>query len=132
MSPRRTAEAPPAEVAAGAPAGVPRIVVAPPRSPFLPLVLLGSAVVFWMGVQAYTLLREWANLGSTVRTQQAQVEMAARIRTNLNGLAVGTRRLSDGGNQNARLVVDALRQRGITVSDSGLVQGGTPISSRIP
>jgi len=51
-----------------------------------------------------------------------QVEQAQKVRQTLDRLASETQRLADGGNANARLVVEELRKRGVTINRPGQPQ----------
>ena len=88
---------------------------------FAPMLLLALAVVGWFGFQTYELARERAQLGAVYAAQQAQVDAAARVRANLDALAASTQRLANGGDGNARAVVDALRARGVNINPNPVV-----------
>jgi hypothetical protein len=86
------------------------------RSPFLPLLLGALALVAWFGVQSWLLRGERSALQATHASQQQTVENAAKLRQSLDGIAADTQRLADTGNANARLLVEELRKRGVTIN----------------
>jgi hypothetical protein len=85
-------------------------------SPFVPLLLVTCAVLGWMGFQTEQLMTEHSDLDKA-RTSQAQpLEQSRKLRAALDSVAAHTQRLADSGNASAKLVVDELRKRGITIN----------------
>jgi DUF1365 family protein len=87
-------------------------------SPFLPMLLIATTLVAWFAFQALQLARERQQLAVLHGSQDAQVESAAKLRASLDAMASATAKLADGGNVNARLLVEELRKRGITINPS--------------
>ncbi len=85
-------------------------------SPFLPLLLLSLALLGWFSFQSYQLAGERQQLMALRAGQDAQIEAASKVRASLDTVASATARLAEGGNINARLLVDELRKRGITIN----------------
>lgn len=86
------------------------------RRPLVPLLVLGLAFLAWVAFQTVMLARE-RNAFSTLRaTQEQQMQEATKLRQALDGLARDTARLADGGNAGAKLIVDELRKRGVTIN----------------
>jgi hypothetical protein len=85
-------------------------------SPFVPLLVFFAAAVAWSGFQFLQLELEGESLQALRGNQEAQVQQAQRVRATLDAMAVETQKLADLGNANARLIVDELRKRGITIS----------------
>jgi hypothetical protein len=85
-------------------------------SPFLPILLLALALVLWFGFQTVILVRESAALATARDNQEAQIQAATKIRQALDAVARDTAKLAGKGNPNARLVVDELRKRGVTIN----------------
>lgn len=85
-------------------------------SPFLPLLLLSLALVGWFGFQTHQLVRERQQLAQLRAGQDAQIEAAAKVRASLDTVATATASLAETGNLNARLLVEELRKRGITIN----------------
>lgn len=85
-------------------------------NPFLPLLLLSIALVGWFSFQTFQLMDERKQLDALKAGQEAQIEAAARVRASLDTVAAATGRLAEGGNVNARILVEELRKRGITIN----------------
>lgn len=49
-------------------------------------------------------------------SQDITIDGKVKVRATLDALALETRKLADAGNANARVVVDELRKRGITIN----------------
>lgn len=79
--------------------------------------LLGAtALAAWFGLQTWLLLDEQTRLNAAHTAQQQTVDNAAKLRQSLDGIATDTQRLADAGNPNARLLVEELRKRGVTIT----------------
>lgn len=86
--------------------------------PFAPLLLGLITLTLWFGFQTTQLLKEKENL-ATLRTNQATIYgNAQKMRAQLDTLAAETAKLAAAGNPNAALIVNALKQRGITIDPS--------------
>ena len=86
------------------------------RTVFLPVALLAVAILLWVGFQTSQLIRERQGLRTLKDGQEAQVQTSQKVRASLDAVATGTLKLADQGNPNARLIVDELRKRGITIN----------------
>jgi hypothetical protein len=86
------------------------------RGPFLPVLLLALAVAGWSGFQTAQLLKERDNMRATIAAQEKNVQDSKKLRDVLDTVARETAQLADGGNQNAKLIVDELRKRGVTIN----------------
>ena len=84
-------------------------------SPFLPLLLMGAALLGWSAFQSYELLKDHRGLEQALAAQQPQVARSARLRASLSALASDTQRLADTGDAGAKVIVTQLRKRGITI-----------------
>lgn len=87
-----------------------------PATPFVPLLLLVIGLLIWAGAQMAQLLTEHSTLKTLLSNQAQPFAASQKLRVQLDAVAAGTQRLSDQGNQNARLVVEELRKRGITIN----------------
>ena len=106
------------------PAGAPQAAAARLRTAFVPLLLGLLAVTAWMAHHAWLLEQDRLQLTAAQATLQPTVEKSAGLRQSLDRLAADTQRLADAGNGNARVLVDELRKRGITIT-----AGTTPVSA---
>ncbi len=92
----------------------------PPRgSVFLPMLLLSLAFVAWLGFQA---LQQWTDreqVAQALAGLEAPEQNATKLRASLDAVATQTSRMASEGNPNARLIVDELRKRGITINPNG-------------
>ena len=86
------------------------------QSLFLPMLLASLALVGWLGFQTWQLYGERQALQAGYASQQQTVENSSKLRASLDAIAADTQRLADSGNPNAKILVDELRKRGITIS----------------
>lgn len=86
------------------------------HSPFVPLLLSGLALLGWLGYQTQQLVKEREGLRAAHASLQLTVDNAGKLRASLDALAADTQRLANAGNANAKLLVDELRKRGITIN----------------
>ena len=86
---------------------------------FVPVLLLGLAVLVWAGFQTWQLLAERSALKEVVANQSAQVDQSTKLRAALDRIASKTARLAAAGNGDASLIVEALRKRGVTINPDG-------------
>jgi len=83
---------------------------------FVPVLIVAAAFVLWTGFQTVELMREHNALTATHDAQRQPLADAAKLRTSLDAVASATRHLADEGNPDAKLIVDELRKRGITIN----------------
>ena len=83
---------------------------------FLPLLLLNIALVIWFGFQTQHMVAERSQAQELLAGQAQVLQNAQQLRRQLDVLASGTKRLADGGNENAQAITAALEQRGITIT----------------
>lgn len=86
------------------------------HSAFVPLLLGTLALLGWLGFQTQQLFNERQALQIGYASQQQTVDNAGKLRASLDALAADTQRMADAGNPNAKLLVDELRKRGITIN----------------
>ena len=85
-------------------------------SPFVPILVLALVMLAWFGFQA-TLLRAERDALREAMTDAAQVKRGAdakKLMESLDAIMRGTSQLADGGNPNARLIVDELKKHGVS------------------
>ncbi len=86
------------------------------KTPFPALLVLAVAVLLWMAYQAYALMGERENLMTAAAQISPQMEAATKVRASIDNIATGVKRLSESGNANARVIVDELARRGVTIN----------------
>ncbi len=84
--------------------------------PFIPMLILALSFAGWTIFQTTQLLHEKENLATLRVSQDKQIEDSKKLRDGLENLAKGTLALANRGNANARLIVDELRRRGVTIN----------------
>lgn len=84
-------------------------------SGFLPLLLVGLAVLGWTVFQTVELIGEHHSLIGLHTAQQPQVMQSEHLRASLNTLASDTQRLADRGDAGAQVIVEQLKKRGVTI-----------------
>ena len=87
-------------------------------SVFIAALLLALAVVGWFAFQTVQLWREQQQFELMKTSLLPQEQAAAKLRASLDEVATATAKLSASGNSNARVIVDQLRSRGITINPS--------------
>jgi len=90
-----------------------------PRGAFAPMLLCSLAVLAWLAFQAWQLDAERQALQAARVALQPTLDNAAKLRSSLDALAADTQRLADSGNPNAKVLVEELRKRGITINAAG-------------
>jgi hypothetical protein len=83
---------------------------------FLPLLLLSVALAGWFGFQTVQLVKERSLLNQAQASQEVQVQQSIKVRSALDALARDTAQLAERGNANAKLLVEELRKRDITIN----------------
>ena len=86
------------------------------RSAFVPVLLLALSVVGWLAFQSVQLLRERQQLATIEASLLPQEQNATKLRASLDSVATATAKLAAAGNANARVIVDELRRRGVTIN----------------
>ena len=91
-------------------------------SVFIPALLLALAVVAWFAFQTVQLWREQQQLELMKTSLAPQEQAAAKLRASLDEVATSTAKLAAGGNANARVIVEQLRNRGVTINAAAAKQ----------
>ena len=86
------------------------------RSYFIPLLLIAIALVIWTGFQTIQLFKERKYLSAVIVDQAQTVDQSQKLRTQLDSIAKTTLQLAKQGNPNAKLIVEELRKRGVTIN----------------
>lgn len=86
------------------------------RGVFVPALLLALALVGWLGFQFSQLWFERQQLASVQQSLDPQEAAAKKVRLSLESVATSTAKLANDGNANARVIVEELRKRGVTIN----------------
>jgi hypothetical protein len=92
------------------------------RSAFVPVLLVGCAVLVWMGFQTAQLISERRQLDEAHNSQAQPLEQSQKLRASLDSIAAATQKLADSGDAGAKLLVDELNKRGITINPNAASQ----------
>ena len=63
-------------------------------------------------------MRERGNLAAINAAQEPTIQEGAKMRQLLDSLAAKLARLAEGGNSNAKAIMEELRRRGVTVKQN--------------
>ena len=85
-------------------------------SAFIPVLILALVMLAWFSFQSFQLRNERDAIHTMMTSQDKSVADSQKLRDSLDNLARGTQQLADGGNPNARIVVDELKKHGITIN----------------
>ena len=98
------------------------------HSSFAPLSLLLLALLVWVGFQTTQLLSEGEKLKAMEASQEVQLQQSKKLRAALDALAADTAKLAEQGNPNAKLLVEELRKRGVTINPNAAKPVGSDLS----
>jgi len=93
---------------------------------FLPILLFAMAFVGWLAFQAMQQVSERQQLMQAQANLEPQEQAATKLRASLDALAVATAGLAAQGNPNARVIVEELRKRGVTINPAGAAKPAAP------
>ncbi len=88
------------------------------RHLLIPISLLSVTAFFLISYQTTQILRDRDMLNMAKGQQQRSFEDAQRLQEQLRNLLLGTQKLADEGNKNAKVIVDKLKEMGIQVQSS--------------
>ena len=88
---------------------------AAPATLHLPLALLALAFFGMVIFQTFESVRERERIADFRVTQEATMQDGAKLRQQLSTLSARLLQLADGGNANAKAIVEQLRREGVTI-----------------
>ena len=103
-----------------------------PMSAFLPVLILALVLLGWFGFQAVQLRVERDAISEAMTNQEKTVGESKKLRDSFYAIAHGAEQLADAGNPSARLVVDGLKKRGITITPNPPPGADTPAAATPP
>lgn len=86
------------------------------RGVFTPLLLLALSLLLWFAFQTFQLWSERQQLAQMRAAQDVQMQAAGKVRASLDAVASTTAKMAESGNVSARVLVEELRKRGITIN----------------
>jgi len=86
---------------------------------FAPALLLSLAVVGWLAAQTWAQWADREQLAAATAGLEPQAQAATRLRASLDAVATQTARMAGEGNPSARVIVEELRKRGVTINPNG-------------
>jgi len=106
----------PFRLAMGSAAGLSVAFLLLPILALVPMLLVALSVSGWFGFQTLQLVREQQQLEAAKVSLGPQELAATKLRTALDQVVTATAKLAAEGNGNARLIVEQLRSRGVTIN----------------
>ncbi len=97
-------------------------------SAFVPVLILGLVMAAWFGFQALQLRAERDAMRDLMTSQDKQVQESKKLRDSLDAIARGTAQLAEAGNASARLVVEELKKRGVTINQNPPASSGEAVA----
>src|ERR1700677_2559226 len=93
----------------------------------LPVSLIGFVVFLMLAFEFTQIMRDRNAMRQAMTQQEKPLEDVQRVQTQLNALAIGTQKLADNGDSNAKGIIDRMNKLGITVKMPPL--GGAPAAA---
>ena len=94
----------------------------------LPVLIISIVLAVSLGFQTVQVMRDRDALHTFISQQDKPLEDARKLQAQLTALALGTKKLSDGGNKNAGAIIARMQQLGVTVGDNK----ATPTTATTP
>jgi hypothetical protein len=88
--------------------------------PFVPILLVVLGGVAWAAFQCYELVNEQQSLATFYSNQNRAFEDSGKLRNALEGITRETALLASQGNPGAKLIVDELARRGVTITPNAV------------
>ncbi len=83
----------------------------------LPLLLIAFTLFLMLAFQMTQIMRDREVLHQAKTQQDKPLEDVQKLQAQLSALALGTKKLADGGDKNAQTIIAQLKQAGITVGE---------------
>lgn len=96
----------------------------------LPVLVVALVLFLSMGFQTVQILRDRDTLHQVLGQQDKPMEESRKLQAQLTALALGTKKLADGGDKNAAAIIDRMQKAGISVGTPP-VQGGSAASASV-
>jgi cell division protein FtsB len=94
----------------------------------LPVLLVALVLFVSLGFQGVQIMRDRDSLHQFISQQDKPLEDSRKVQAQMTALALGAKKLADGGDKNAAAIIARLQQLGITVGGNAPAAGpaGTP------
>ncbi len=80
-----------------------------------PVSLIAFILFILLAFQSMQIMRERDSLHEAKASQTKTLEEAQKVQAQLDALAIGTKKLATKGDKNAKIIVDRMKQLGITI-----------------
>jgi hypothetical protein len=97
----------------------------------IPVVLVGLVLFLSLGFQTMQVLRDRDALHQYMTQQDKPLEESRKVQAQVSALALGTKKLADGGDKNAAAIIERMQKLGITVGDQP-APGAAPADAAAP
>ena len=81
----------------------------------IPVSLTAFVLFLVLAFQVTQIMRDHTVLSNTKTEQQKPLDQATKVQSQLEALALGTKKLAQGGDKNAQAIVAKLEQAGISI-----------------
>jgi hypothetical protein len=98
----------------------------------VPLSLVAFILFIMLAFQTSQILRDRDVLHQQKSRQDKPMEDTQKVQAQLDALAVGTKKLAEGGNKSAQAIIARMKQMGITVNETKGGATPAPAASTTP
>jgi hypothetical protein len=90
-----------------------------PCAHLIPTLLVALVMFLSLSFQTVQIVRDRDSLHQLIGQQDKPLEDSRKLQLQLTALAIGTKKLADGGDKFAAAIIDRMQQAGITIGDTG-------------
>ena len=90
----------------------------------VPVALVALVLFLSLGFQTTQIMRERESVRQFLTQQDKPLEESRKIQAQVSALALGTKKLADGGDKNATAIIGRMQQLGITVGSAAPASSG--------
>lgn len=98
----------------------------------LPVALVAGVLFLTLGFQTMQIARDRGALHQMITQQDKPLEESRKVQAQLTALALGTKKLADGGDKNAEAIIARMQQLGISVGGPAPGAEGTAPAGAAP
>lgn len=100
-----------------------------PACLLLPVGMLAFVLFIMLAFQVSQIMRDRDSLNQVKQQQEKPLEDVQKLRAQLDAVAVGTLKLSQNGNKDAKAIIDRMKRMGIVVNSGNPASGGAPAAA---